>query len=683
MYLDNNCKYLLALLVCCSQSVFGQQTAVDSLVKALGAHSIQDTLRLQMLNDLAWNYRTVDPGKGLLAADEAIGLGRQLNDKGRLASAYNAKAWNYSSLGEDSTALTLFSQAWGIRAQMRDTTGMAKIRYNMGTIYFNLSDYPRAMAYQQEALLLFIGLRDTTRMANCYNSIGLTYQYLSDYSRALETYQRSLAIYERHSDKPGLGATLTNMGILYKNMNKLDKALEYQQKALDVYTQLDDKQGMAKCLGNIGVVYDQMNRPAQSLPFFARALDLCRSIDYRWGIASNLSNMGTAYASLGKYSEALTSMQQALDIWRHVGDRNNESEMLGEMGRIYMAHNYAKADSLLHRSLALAQEIGAPDKQQMAWEYLAQLYEKKKDFARALAAYKQAALFEDSILNTEKEKEITRKEMQYDFERKEAAARAVTDKQQALAAAEISRQRVIRNAIGAGAGVLLLAGSLTFAFYRKKRESEYRRRVAETEMKALRAQMNPHFIFNSLNSISDFITKNDLDTADLYLTRFATLMRMVLENSGRPSVSLAEDLKALEIYIQLECMRMNHAFTYEILVDASIDREMTMVPPLLLQPFVENSIWHGIAGKGSQGKIIIRVEKEEASIYCTVEDNGAGRKNSSRPVPDPKRKSFGMKITASRIAMINNYNHGPASLEITDLEEGVKVGIRLPLELHV
>ena len=376
-------------------------------------------------------------------------------------------------------------------------------------------------------------------------------------------------------------------------------------------------------------------------------------------------------------------MQQALEIWRHVGDRNNESEMLAEMGKIYIRDNHAGADTLLHRSLAIAQAIGAPDRQQAAWDYLAQLYEKEKNFAAALAAYKRAAIFGDSILNTEKEKEITRKEMQYDFELKTAAARAVADKQQALAAAEISRQRVIRNAIGFGAAVLILAASLTFISYRKKRDSEYRRRVAETEMKALRAQMNPHFIFNSLNSIGDFIIKNDLDTADLYLTRFASLMRMVLENSGRPSVSLAEDLKALEIYIQLECMRMNHAFTYEILVDGSIDREMTMVPPLLLQPFVENSIWHGIAGKGGQGKITIRIRKEEATIYCTVEDNGAGRKNSNAQSAEIKRKSYGMKITASRIAMINNYNHGPASLEITDLEEGTKVGIRLPLELHV
>jgi LytS/YehU family sensor histidine kinase len=158
---------------------------------------------------------------------------------------------------------------------------------------------------------------------------------------------------------------------------------------------------------------------------------------------------------------------------------------------------------------------------------------------------------------------------------------------------------------------------------------------------------------------------------------------MVLENSGQAAVSLADDLKALETYMQLECLRMNHGFTYEILVDASIDREMTLVPPLLLQPFVENSIWHGLSGKGGKGKILVRVQKEKEMIYCTVEDNGRGRNKSAGLPSGQKRRSLGMKITASRIAMINKFEHGPASLEVTDLAEGMKVGIRLPLETRI
>lgn len=669
---------------------------VDSLVKQLNAHMTADSVRLDLLNDLAWSYRTIDPAKGLRTADEAIRLARQLGQLPGMASALNAKSWNYNSLGKDSLALSTFNQALTIRRQLKDSAGMAKIGYNLGIMYFNLADYRQASIYQQDALTFFENKRDSTRMSSAYNALGLTYQYLADYPHALECYLKTLAICENKNDSTGMAPAFSNLGILYKNMGKLDKALEFQSKALALYEKLGDKQGMANCLGNIGVVYDNQEDPAQSLIYYEKALDICRSIGYQWGIASNLSNIGSACISQHNYSRALENMQQALPIWQHIGDRNNEGETRSEIARIYMdapqstlakhgiapRYRYALAKAMLQKSLSLARDIRSPARQQMAWQYLAELHEKEKDFGGALAAYKQAALFRDSILNTEKEKEITRKELQYEFQRKQAATRAFNEKQQALAAAEISRQRIIRNAIIGGACLIILAGSLTFIFYRKNREAQYRRHEAEMEMTALRAQMNPHFIFNSLNSINDFVSKHDLENADLYLTRFASLMRIVLENSGRKEVSLSEDLRALEIYMQLECMRLKHGFTYHILVDDSIDTEMTMVPPLLLQPFVENSIWHGIAGKEDKGNIIVSIQKEQGMIYCTIEDNGAGRHGGDSATPGLKKRSLGMKITASRIAMLNKFEHGPAGLEITDLQEGMKVAIRLPFELR-
>ncbi|HVU58249.1 MAG TPA: tetratricopeptide repeat protein [Puia sp.] len=684
------------MFICCTQWASGQQKMADSLVRRLNAHKTMDSTRLSLLNDLAWIYRTSDPAKGLRTADEAIHLGRQLGQLSGMASAFNAKGWNYNSLGEDSLALSAFSQALAIRRQLKDTMGIAKIGYNMGIMYFNLADYRQASIYQQDALALFEDKKDSIRMSSAYNALGLTYQYLADYPQALEYYLKTLAICENKNDSAGMAPTFSNLGILYKNMSKFDRALEYQRKALALYEKLGDKQGMANCLGNIGVVYDNQEDPVQSMTYYEKALDICRSIGYQWGIASNLSNIGSACISQHDYSRALENLQQALPIWQRIGDRNNEGETRGEIARIYMdapatilashgiipQNRYALAKAMLQKSLSLAHDIRSPARQQMAWQYLAELHEKEKDFAGALTAYKQAALFRDSILNTEKEKEITRKELQYEFQRKQAVTQAFNDKRQALAAAEIGRQRIIRNAIIGGACLIILAGTITFTFYRKNREAQYRRHEAEMEMTALRAQMNPHFIFNSLNSINDFISKHDLENADLYLTRFASLMRMVLENSGHKEVSLSDDLRALETYMQLECMRLKQAFTYHILVDDSIDREMTMVPPLLLQPFVENSIWHGIAGKEGKGKIIVSIQKEQGMIYCTVEDNGTGRHGGDSIFPNTKKRSLGMKITASRIAMLNKFEHGPAGLEITDLQEGMKVAIRLPFELR-
>src|SRR5205085_3446168 len=175
-----------------------------------------------------------------------------------------------------------------------------------------------------------------------------------------------------------------------------------------------------------------------------------------------------------------------------------------------------------------------------------------------------------------------------------------------------------------GSRILFIAAIASFIFYKRKRdavekqhEAEFKTEVSDTEMKALRAQMNPHFIFNSLNSISDYISKNNIPEADKFLSKFAKLMRLILENSERKEIPLQDDLKALELYMQLEALRMNNKFIHCIEVDKAIDASSTLVPPLILQPFVENSIWHGIANKEGKGKITITIKKEgDEMISC-------------------------------------------------------------------
>lgn len=237
----------------------------------------------------------------------------------------------------------------------------------------------------------------------------------------------------------------------------------------------------------------------------------------------------------------------------------------------------------------------------------------------------------------------------------------------------------------------MLAGAFSFIFYKRKRdaekekaESDFKVQVSDTEMKALRAQMNPHFIFNSLNSIGDFISRNDIKTANVYLSRFAKVMRMILENSEKKEVSIEDDLKALELYMQLESIRLNGKFTYEITVDKDIDKENTLIPPLILQPFVENSIWHGISKKEGAGKITIHIKKEGDMINCIVEDNGIGRKKSEAgksATSQSEKKSLGMKITNARIDIINRIKKSKAGVELSDLSEGFRVEVKLPLEL--
>lgn len=184
---------------------------------------------------------------------------------------------------------------------------------------------------------------------------------------------------------------------------------------------------------------------------------------------------------------------------------------------------------------------------------------------------------------------------------------------------------------------------------------KYKLEMAQLEMKSLRAQMNPHFLFNSLNSIKSFIAQNEPRIATRYLTKFSHLIRLILNNSREPLVSLEQELKALELYIELEQLRFEHSFDYHISLDQSLNTEDVVLPPLILQPYVENAIWHGLLQKEDERTLIIKIEKVPDGIVVTIEDNGIGREaaKENKSKTATKHKSLGMAITADRISMVN------------------------------
>ena len=204
----------------------------------------------------------------------------------------------------------------------------------------------------------------------------------------------------------------------------------------------------------------------------------------------------------------------------------------------------------------------------------------------------------------------------------------------------------------------------------EQQKAEFEKRLAEVEMKALRAQMNPHFLFNTMNSINHFILKNDADKASHYLTKFSRLVRQVLYNSKSKTVSLSNELAALKLYIELEQLRFDHVFDYKISVDATIDQEQVKIPPLLIQPFVENAIWHGLMHlKERRGELAIGITAVNGNIEIKISDNGIGREASKKLKSQHERQkeSLGLKITKDRMKTINQIYSGKAQMQIVDL----------------
>jgi two-component sensor histidine kinase len=244
---------------------------------------------------------------------------------------------------------------------------------------------------------------------------------------------------------------------------------------------------------------------------------------------------------------------------------------------------------------------------------------------------------------------------------------------------------------------LLLLGAFCIYRYRvaairrkDKLRSEYEKKLANVEMSALLAQMNPHFLFNSLNSIDSYIIKNESTKASEYLNNFARLMRLILQNSRSNYISLKEELEALDLYLQMESLRFRDKFDYHIQVDEQLNTESIVLPPLLIQPYVENAIWHGLMHKqkGEKGKVDLQLSRKENVIHCVIEDNGIGRERALEiraSKHGPRRPSMGMQITRDRMEMINKLYNTTTNVQVTDLkdQENRAIGTRVELTIPI
>jgi hypothetical protein len=246
----------------------------------------------------------------------------------------------------------------------------------------------------------------------------------------------------------------------------------------------------------------------------------------------------------------------------------------------------------------------------------------------------------------------------------------------------------------AGLATLLLL--LAFYIYRlrvrrvkeeERLKAAYERKIAEVEMKALRAQMNPHFIFNCLNSINRYIVKSDHITASNYLTRFSKLIRHILDNSASGIIPLEKELETLELYVEMEAMRFHDKFSYTISADPSIDPQLVLIPSMLVQPYVENAIWHGLLHKktGNPALKVLFQKQEQGLLQVLIEDNGIGRTMAAqlKSKETVKNKSQGLQITSDRLELIKNLYGITARAEITDLyhDDGTAAGTRVTVTL--
>lgn len=239
--------------------------------------------------------------------------------------------------------------------------------------------------------------------------------------------------------------------------------------------------------------------------------------------------------------------------------------------------------------------------------------------------------------------------------------------------------------------ILVITLSFSYTIYiiikREKQKTAINKKISELKLQALQAQMNPHFIFNTINAIQYFIRKKDSDSAYFYLTKFSRLLRQTLENSEKLRIPLDEELELLKLYLELQLLRYGNKFSYRIDIDPEIDAHIVEIPSMVLQPYIENSIQHGFSSKRKGGKLEISFKQNNDMLVCTIKDNGVGIKNSLslKKEKDSDHKSSGMKLTADRLEIINTAHKDNIHISINDLNEmdekesGTCVTLQIPV----
>ena len=251
------------------------------------------------------------------------------------------------------------------------------------------------------------------------------------------------------------------------------------------------------------------------------------------------------------------------------------------------------------------------------------------------------------------------------------------EKEKNLNKDELAQQRLLLYVLG---GIVIIFGGVSIYVYRNIQAKKRAHNLLY--LKSLRAQMNPHFIFNSLNSVNNYIAKSDARAANKYLAKFSKLMRQVLEHSQVEFISLGQEIEVLKIYLELEHERFKDQFDYRFEVDSSIALDSVQIPPMLVQPFIENAIWHGLRYRENGGLLEVLIQKEGRHIRIIIRDNGIGRKKSLelKTVNQLKQQSTGMKNVASRTEVIQAVFKASIRHEIIDLPEDSGTEVRIKIE---
>jgi len=339
--------------------------------------------------------------------------------------------------------------------------------------YESVGLYDTVMRYANLELQLAQQLNLKKEIFSSYNNLGIVYRNQGNYPKAIDYYFKELKIAEEINNKNFIATALGNIGIVYGSQGDYPKALDYSLKALKMDEGLGNKNAIARHLGNIGGIYSQQKNYINALECYFKALKMSEDLKDRRGEARHLSNIGEVYHLLKDDPKAIEYYSKSLKIAEEIGNKSSIAINLGAIGSLYSTtKKYAEAEKYLQRALAVSESMGALNLEMDQQIFLTELYEKMGKPAKALEYYKKAMAVKDSVFNLEKDKQITRKEMNYVFDKKEAIAKAENDKQQAIAEEKNRKQKIITWSVACGLLLVIVFAGFVFRSLRLTRKQK-------------------------------------------------------------------------------------------------------------------------------------------------------------------------------------------------------------------
>jgi len=566
-------------------------------------------------------------------------------------------------------------------------------------ISYNLSetDVEKSFAYYERVSALSDSLHFIYGKSLASINLGILLSSAGNFESSTEAYIRAIDLADSCGALRLKAVALNNIGENFFSLKDYDKCRSYARLAIDINKSL------------IGI-----NKGLKSWRGVAFNYELLQRCDFEQGLyksARNMLDMGMPFARIAKenyiYSpfylgygklQAVSNNRDSANYFfdKAIAAAKKDSALRNEY-QVYLAKaKYLKSlpvqekIGLLSIALRLANQTQFAEGRAQAAELLSSLYDRLKLKDSSLSYFRIYRSVTDSLFSEKNRRNMIVNESEWVIRKKELE----NENLKQLAAVQkkqIAFKNILLFFIGFGFLLSLLLAFLIYKSIRSKKlkeQSVYKQKIAETEMQALRAQMNPHFFFNSLNSIENFIMQNEKKLASDYLNKFARFIRSILDSSSQELIEVNKDLESLQLYIDLEQLRYNGKFAYCSQADPALLTGEYHVPSLLVQPFLENAIIHGIGPSDRIDlKIALKISLSDTRIHYVIEDNGIGREQSGayKDLNKPFHKSVGMKITRERINIFNRDPTNTDSVKITDLydEQQRPAGTRIEFAIKI